>query len=162
MLYFFQDRYIFLTFCVIIGIVLLILMVWFIYEIYKFFKHWCCYKYNSEKGQKDEEKFIELDSKFYKLSRTPSTSTDEEEKNKYSSWQEPISLTSESNWIWIFFIQIGYKLWRKKILKFLIQLKIIIILTYLAEIHSANNYTSNQVLKCTALWGKHIWRKTGI
>ena len=99
MLYFFQDRYIFLTFCVIIGIVLLILMVWFLYEIYTFFKHWCCYKYNSEKGQKDEEKFIELDSKFYKLSRTPSTSTDEEEKNKYSSWQEPISLTSESNWI---------------------------------------------------------------
>ena len=75
-------------------------MVWFLYEIYIFFKHWCCYKYNSEKGQKDEEKFIELDSKFYKLSRTPSTSTDEEEEeNNYSSWQEPISLTSESNWI---------------------------------------------------------------
>ena len=30
---------------------------------------------------------------------------------------------------------------KKKILKFLIQLKIIIILTYLAEIHSAKNYT---------------------
>ena len=76
-------------------------MVWFLYEIYIFFKHWCCYKYNSEKGQKDEEKFIELDSKFYKLSRTPSasTSTDEEEKNNHLSWQEPISLTSESNWI---------------------------------------------------------------
>ena len=72
-------------------------MVWFLYEIYIFFKHWCCYKYNSEKGQKDEKKFIELDSKFYKLSRTTSTSTDEE--NNYSSWQEPISLTSESNWI---------------------------------------------------------------
>ena len=38
---------------------------------------------------------------------------------------------------------------KKKFLKFLVQLKIIIIPTYLAEIHSANNYTSNQVLKCT-------------
>ena len=34
---------------------------------------------------------------------------------------------------------------KKEISKFLMQLMIAI---YLAEIHSANNYTSNQVLKC--------------
>ena len=71
-------------------------MGWFLYEIYIFLKRWCCYKYNHEKGQKDEEKFIELDSKF-SASEFSIPSSDEKNnqvKRCHSPSEEPISSRS--------------------------------------------------------------------
>ena len=65
-------------FMAIVGILVLLLIGWFLYEFYILCKHCCCCcnKYNQEKAQRDEEKFIELDSKFSELSRFR-TSSDE-------------------------------------------------------------------------------------
>ena len=65
----------FWAFMAIIGILVLLLIGWFLYEFYIFLikNCCCCNKYNQEKAQKDEEKFIELDSKFSELSRRTSS-----------------------------------------------------------------------------------------